>query len=181
MCFSITLHIIDLWQYHACFIIRGTQIHPLCCPTYAVIAPVRVARGAFVTHRHTYASLRCRTSQYRKNFIPPSAHPWNDLTDRWSVRSMVWDWRVLRAGQCFLLSEDVRSLFFFYWFPIFFFLSTGWYYQLIDDTIETKPVECCTEIKLHWNAALKSTPKALWRCWEIVKHSVHSRPLLKAN
>ena len=30
---------------------------------------VRVNRGALVAHRHTYASPRCRTSQYRGLFI----------------------------------------------------------------------------------------------------------------
>ena len=37
---------------------------------------VRVTRGALVAHRYTYASLGCRTSQYRRTFVLR-----NDLSD----------------------------------------------------------------------------------------------------
>ena len=43
--------------------------------------PVRVTSGSLVAHRHTYATPRCRTSQYRMNFIPLSVSLWNDLAD----------------------------------------------------------------------------------------------------
>ena len=43
--------------------------------------PVRVTRGALVVQRYTYAPPRCRTSQYRKNFVPVSVSLWNDLAD----------------------------------------------------------------------------------------------------
>ena len=32
--------------------------------------PVRVTRSALVAHRYTYAPPRCRTSQYRRTFVP---------------------------------------------------------------------------------------------------------------
>ena len=33
------------------------------------------------SHRYTYAPPRCRTSQYRKTFVPLSASLWNDLAN----------------------------------------------------------------------------------------------------
>ena len=41
--------------------------------------PVRVTRGAVITHRQIYAPPRCRTSQYRMTFIPLSVSLWIDL------------------------------------------------------------------------------------------------------
>ena len=43
--------------------------------------PVRVTLGAVIAHRYTYASPRCRTSQYRGIFIPLSVYLYNDLND----------------------------------------------------------------------------------------------------
>ena len=43
--------------------------------------PVRVTRGAVMAHRYTYAPPRCRTSQYRRIFIPWSVSLWNNLSD----------------------------------------------------------------------------------------------------
>ena len=57
--------------------------------------PVRVTRGALVAHRYTFAPPRCRTSQYRRTFIPLSVSLWNDLVTPYS---MVRDWRVPRIG-----------------------------------------------------------------------------------
>ena len=41
--------------------------------------PVRVTRGTVIACRNTYASPRCRTSQYRRTFILLSVSPWYDL------------------------------------------------------------------------------------------------------
>ena len=43
--------------------------------------PVRATRGSLVAHRYTYAPPRCRTSQYRRTFVPLSVSLWNDLAD----------------------------------------------------------------------------------------------------
>ena len=43
--------------------------------------PVRVTRGAVIAHRFTYVPPRCRTSQYRRTFIPLSVSLWNDFSD----------------------------------------------------------------------------------------------------
>ena len=43
--------------------------------------PARVTRSALVTHRHSFSPRRCRTSQYRRTFVPLSMSLWNDLSD----------------------------------------------------------------------------------------------------
>ena len=43
--------------------------------------PVRITRGAVNAHRYTCAPPRCRTSRFRKNFIPLSVYLWNELGD----------------------------------------------------------------------------------------------------
>ena len=58
--------------------IRCNPMHLL----YSALAmPVRVTHGAVIAHRYTYAPPRCRTSQYRRTFIPLSVPLWNDLSD----------------------------------------------------------------------------------------------------
>ena len=42
--------------------------------------PAHVTRGALVAHRHSLAPLRCRTSQYRRTFMPLSVSLCNDLS-----------------------------------------------------------------------------------------------------
>ena len=60
------------------------QVYPMH-PRYGAVpepyVPVRITRDALVAHRYTYASPRCRTSQYRRTFIPPSVSLLNDLGD----------------------------------------------------------------------------------------------------
>ena len=75
--------------------IRCNPMHPLCGALPVPYVPVWVTRGALIAHRYTYAPPRCRTSQYHRTFIPLSVSLWNDLVDPYS---MVWDWRVSRAG-----------------------------------------------------------------------------------
>ena len=75
--------------------IRCNPLHPLCGALPVPYVPVPVTRGAFIAHWYTYAPPRCRTSQYRRTFIPSqylSGTLW--LTPY----SMVWDWRVSRPG-----------------------------------------------------------------------------------
>ena len=61
--------------------IRCIQMHPLHDALPGPYVPVRVTRGALVADRYTYASPRCRTSQYRRTFVPLSVYLWNDLAD----------------------------------------------------------------------------------------------------
>ena len=61
--------------------IRCNLVPPLNGALPVPCVPVRVTRGALVAHRITYALLRCRTSQYRRIYIPLSVSLWNDLAD----------------------------------------------------------------------------------------------------
>ena len=59
--------------------IRCNPMHPLCG---ALPVPVWVTGGAAViAHRFTHAPPRCRTSPYRRTFVPLSVSLWNDLSD----------------------------------------------------------------------------------------------------
>ena len=56
-------------------------MHPLYGALPVPYVPVRVTRGAVIAHRYTYASPRCRSSQYRRTFNPWSVSLCNDLSD----------------------------------------------------------------------------------------------------
>ena len=80
--------------------IRCNPVHPLNGALPGQFVPVRDTRGALVAHRFTYAPPRCRTLQYSMTFIPFSVSLWNDIL--LTPYSMVWDWRVSRAGSMLL-------------------------------------------------------------------------------
>ena len=61
--------------------IRCKAMHPLNGALPGPYEPLRVTRGALVTHRYTYSPPRCRTSQYSRTFIPHSVSLWNDLAN----------------------------------------------------------------------------------------------------
>ena len=61
--------------------IRCNPMHPLCGALPVPYVPVRVTHGAVIAHWFTYAPPLCRTSQYRRTFIPLSVSLWNDLSD----------------------------------------------------------------------------------------------------
>ena len=84
--------------------IRCNPMHPLCGALPVTYVPARVTCGTLIAHRYTYAPPRCSTagllfhSQYLSGTIWLTSY------------SMVWDWRVSRAGpmsfcwpSCFLL------------------------------------------------------------------------------
>ena len=56
-------------------------MHPLYVALPVPYVLVRVTRGGVIAHRYTYAPPRCRTSQYRRTFVPYSVSLWNDLSD----------------------------------------------------------------------------------------------------
>ena len=88
----------------------------MCQCTYAV--------PCMVAYWYTYATPRCRTSQYCRTFIPLSVSLWNDLADLYST---VWGWRVSTAEPTVLfycpklLYPSLSSTI----FPFLFFLSMG--------------------------------------------------------
>ena len=63
------------------FKIKSNPMHPLSGALPLPYVPTRVTRGALVAHRHSFAPRRCRTSQYRRSFVPLSVCLWNDLSD----------------------------------------------------------------------------------------------------
>ena len=67
-----------LWMLYK---IRCNPKHPLCGALPVSYMPVRVTRGALIAHWYTFAPPRCRTSQYRRTFIPLSVSLWKDLVD----------------------------------------------------------------------------------------------------
>ena len=56
-------------------------MHPLSSPLHLPYVQACVTLGALVAHRHSSAPHRCRTSQYRRTFVPLSVSLWNDLSD----------------------------------------------------------------------------------------------------
>ena len=61
--------------------IRRNALHPLYGALPVPYVPVLVTRGAVIAYRYTYASLRCRTSQYSRTFMPFSVSLYNYLND----------------------------------------------------------------------------------------------------
>ena len=56
-------------------------MHPLSGALPLPYVPAHVTHGALVAHRHLFAPPRCRTSQYRRSFVPVSVSLWNDHSD----------------------------------------------------------------------------------------------------
>ena len=56
-------------------------MHPLYGALPEPYVPVRVTLGAVIKHRYTYAPPHCRTTQFRRTFIPLSVSLWNGLGD----------------------------------------------------------------------------------------------------
>ena len=58
-------------------------MHPLNAALPGPYVPVQVAHSALalVAHWYTYAPSGCKTSKYRRTFIPLSVSLWNDLAD----------------------------------------------------------------------------------------------------
>ena len=54
------------------FKIKCNAMHPLSSALPLPYVPAHVTRGALVAHRHSFALPRCRTSQYRRTFVPLS-------------------------------------------------------------------------------------------------------------
>ena len=60
---------------------KSNPMHPLSGALPLPYMPARVTRGSSVAHRHLFTPPRCRTSQYRRSFVPLSVSLWNDLSD----------------------------------------------------------------------------------------------------
>ena len=52
------------------FEIMSNPMHPLSGGFHLPYVPVRVTRGILVAHRHSFGPPHCKTSQYRRTFVP---------------------------------------------------------------------------------------------------------------
>ena len=91
---------------------RCNPVHPLNGALRGPYVPARVTRGALVAHRYTYAPPRWRTLQYSRILFSSRCPSGTILLTPYS---MVWDWRVSRAGQCFFigLSYSIPTIVFY--------------------------------------------------------------------
>ena len=62
------------------FKMKSNPMHPLIGVLPLPYVPARVTHGALVAHMHSFAPPHCRTSQYRRSFVPLSVSLWNDLS-----------------------------------------------------------------------------------------------------
>ena len=91
-------------------------MHPLSGALPLPYVPARVTRGALVAHRRSFAPPRCRTSQYRRSFVPYLCLFRTILV---TLCLMVWDWRVSRAEPMISCWHDLLFLFCLLLFYIF--------------------------------------------------------------
>ena len=63
------------------FKIKSNPMDPLSGALPLPYVPARVTRGALIAHRQSFAPPRCRTSQYRRSFVPLSVSLSKDLSD----------------------------------------------------------------------------------------------------
>ena len=103
--------------------IRCNPMHPFYEALPVPYVQVRVTRGTLAAHGHTYAPLRCRTSQYRRTLISISVSLWNDFAD--PVLNGVGLAGFKSRANAFSISLATRSLFVFHCFPFLFFLCIG--------------------------------------------------------
>ena len=88
--------------------IRCNPMHPFNGALPGLYVPVRVTCDVLVTHWYTYASARCRTSQYPRNYISLLVFHWNDLAN--PVFDGVGLAGVKSRTNSFLLDQAARSL-----------------------------------------------------------------------
>ena len=109
------------------YAIRCNLMHPFYYSLPGPYVPVWVTRGATVAHRCTYAPPRCRTSQYRTTFVPLSVSLWNvfaaPVFDGVGLSGFKSRANTFFIGlSCSIPTRESSTL-----FPLFFFLSIGWY------------------------------------------------------
>ena len=83
-----------------------------------IFVPVRVTRCALAAHWYTYAPTRCRTSLYCRTFFSLSVSQALERSCWTRPYSMVWDWRVSRAGP--MLFYWLKLLYPYYSILLFF-------------------------------------------------------------
>ena len=102
-------------ELYMLFKIKSNPMHPLSSALPSPYVPARATCGALVAHRHAFVPARCRTSQYRRTFVPNSVSLWNDLK---CPCLKVWDWLVSRAEPMLSCWHDLLFL----WCLLLFYL-----------------------------------------------------------
>ena len=103
---------------------RYNPMYPLYGALPWTLVSVLVTCGELVAHRYPYTLLRCRTSLYLRIFIPLTVSLWNIVV---TPHSMVWDWRVSRAGPMPFCWPSSSLPFVSYCFHFLFCYSIGCY------------------------------------------------------
>ena len=78
---SILAHRRSVAELCMLFKIKSNPIKPLSGALPLLYEPACVTRGALDAHRNSFTPPRCRTSQYRRSFVPLSVSLWNNLSD----------------------------------------------------------------------------------------------------
>ena len=104
------------------FKIKSNPMHPLSGALHMLNVPARVAGGALVAHRHSFAPSRCRTSQTVEPFYPSHCLIGTIVV---ALFLMVWDWSVLRAEPMLSCWLNLLFLFVSYYFLFFFLPCDG--------------------------------------------------------
>ena len=65
-------HRLSVAELFMVFNIKSNPMHHLSGALHLPYVTARVTRGALVVHRHSFTPPRCRTSQYRRSFVPLS-------------------------------------------------------------------------------------------------------------
>ena len=118
-------------------------MHPLCGTLPVPYVPVRVTCGTLIAHRYISALPRCRTSQNRRLLFSTqylSGMIW--LTPY----SMVWDWRVSRAGPmpfCWPSCSLLFCLQLFYLSLLFLYRLVVWGWGLCTDRVSISLSRLC--------------------------------------
>ena len=121
MCFSVTLHIVDLWQYYVCCTI---------CTFFMVFYLSRMCQYVLQAVLWSHIGTHIRILAAEPRSIAGLLTPFQYLCGTILVTpySMVCDWRVSRAGvQCLLIGLAARSVYVSCCFTFLFFHSMGWY------------------------------------------------------
>ena len=99
--------------------IRCNPLHPLNDSLPGPYVPVWVTRGALVAHRYTYAPPRCKPRS-TPGLLFASQCPYGTIL--LTPYSMMWDWRVSRAGTMLLYCPNL--LYPYYCLLLFFPFSS---------------------------------------------------------
>ena len=105
----------------------------------------RVTLGALVAHRHSFAPPLCRTSHYRRTFVPLWVSLWNDLSDPVFDGVRIHG-RFYEQNHCF----PVGLICSFFLSPTIFFLSSVdglavWCWGLQIDSVLTRSRPCTAD------------------------------------